>query len=440
MVQTKTRIVTCALALVMIFSASLLFAGGGQEAAAAKVDKVSFWTWSNPDTFVWIWNRFVTDFPQYKDVKVETHITDSVGGAIGMLKNIMISYAGGAEIPDISEMNFKLNAQLVEAGVTIDMTDYIKPYANQIPKAVLETGSHNGRIYGYPLRGNSSMMLYRTDFFEKAGISESDVATWEGFTRAGKKLREKLPNVYMLAVSPTVPAGYWGEMMLGQHGIGFFNKDTGEPILDTDPGAIESWKTVYGFVNAGIATLLTDLSAPWWAAVKEGRIATLPLAGWMPSILAKNAPELAGKWKCVPYPTFASGKQSLQGVAGYVVYAKQKAKQEVLAKALNNAFFKQENAYDLEKALAYNASLNYFADKPPKVPLIESYFPGQDVKALDLRLLANATIHGYTANFTETLDIANQEMAKAITGQKSIDDAIKAMGVAVRAKIGKSKY
>ncbi len=31
MVQAKTRIVTCVLALAMIFSASMLFAGGGQE-------------------------------------------------------------------------------------------------------------------------------------------------------------------------------------------------------------------------------------------------------------------------------------------------------------------------------------------------------------------------------------------------------------------------
>jgi lactose/L-arabinose transport system substrate-binding protein len=410
--------------------------------AQSKVTKVTFWTWSNTKTLQWVWDRYVADNPQYKDVQFEAHSTG--GQAVDMMKNILVSYAAGAEIPDVVEMNFKLNSMLVANDIAADVTAYVQPYASMLPPEVLKSAQHNGKIYGFPLRGNSTMMLYRKDILEKAGVKPADLTTWAGFLAAGKKVtRNNKPNsdsnVYMLNVGPKTPGYVWGETFLGMHDLGFFD-GSGNEIVDKDPGAIESFRLIDQFVKSGIATLVDDFTPQWYAALKDGKIATLVEAGWMPSILAQNVPDGAGKWVVTGYPTFATGKQSMQGIAGYTVFTKDKAKLDLICKAMVHTFFSEPVERDFEKDIAFNASLSFLAKTPPATPLLESFYPGQNIKKLDTDLLNQAVLFHYTPAFQAGYDILNTELSKTVTGQISIDDAIKAMGKDFQQKVGTSTF
>lgn len=424
---------------VLMLTSALVLALAVSSGAAPKVDKITYWTWSNVQYFTNLWDMFVEDFPEYKDIKIETRSVS--GESIEMMKEIMISYAAGAEIPDITETNFKLNPMLVANGVAAETTEYIQPYAHCLPEVVLNSAAYKGKIYGYPLRGNSSMAFYRKDIMAEAGVEIQNIVTWEDFLEAGKKVRGLNNDVYMLSINPNKPGWNWDEMMLGQHGIGMFDKNTGEVIVDRDPGAIETFQIIDRIAKSGIATYGAEWGASWWGAIKDNKIASLVnTAGWMATILANNAPDQAGKWVAAPYPVFANGKQSMQGVMGFNVFTRDKAKQEILGKMFQHVVFNKDKVYEYEKANAVNYSLTFYKDNPPQVALWEEFYPGQDIKRLDLEILDNALMHHYTPDYTEGLNIVNNHLSKAVAENRDIDVTIKEMAKELRDKIGTSKY
>jgi sorbitol/mannitol transport system substrate-binding protein len=51
-------------------------------------------------------------------------------------------------------------------------------------------------LYAAPFYGESSMTMYRTDLFEKAGLSMPERPTWDFVVDAAKKLIDKSAGVY----------------------------------------------------------------------------------------------------------------------------------------------------------------------------------------------------------------------------------------------------
>lgn len=440
-VQKRTILVV----LLMISVCLYIFAAGAQETQeTTKVKEISHWTWSNGSCYGAAWDLFMEKHPEFADVKY--NFTSQGGSSQSMMQQIMLSYAAGAEVPDIVEMNFKLNPMLVESGIAADITDLMKPYEGKVPKFVWESASHNGRMYGIPLRGNGSMMLYREDLTKAAGIDMTQIKTWDQYIDAGKKLRSfyaaKGQDVYMISISPDKPADYWGEIMLSQQGIGFFDEN-GECIVDTDPRIIKAIKTMYRFYETGIATKLTELTPSWYGALAEGNVATILLAGWMPTILMNNVPSGAGLWRIAPYPEFENGKQGMQGTMGYTILTQDKAKQELAARVLLETAYDDDEVYALESKSLANLSALVFEKNPPKSEAIDklnNYFGGQNVKAIDLEILKDALLFDYTPDFVEVLGIISSELSKAISNQKTIDQAIADMGTIIRRQVGTSKY
>jgi multiple sugar transport system substrate-binding protein len=59
----------------------------------------------------------------------------------------------------------------------------------------LDTVSFNGELYGLPFLVHNSVMYYRTDLFEKAGLSKAP-ETWDEYRDYAKKLTNIEPGVY----------------------------------------------------------------------------------------------------------------------------------------------------------------------------------------------------------------------------------------------------
>jgi sorbitol/mannitol transport system substrate-binding protein len=78
-----------------------------------------------------------------------------------------------------------------------------------IPK-IRDAVSVNGKLYAAPFYGESSMTMYRTDLFEKAGLKMPDNPTWDFVIDAAKKLTDKTTGVYGICLRGK--AG-WGENM-----------------------------------------------------------------------------------------------------------------------------------------------------------------------------------------------------------------------------------
>ena len=68
----------------------------------------------------------------------------------------------------------------------------------------------DGKLYAAPFYGESSMVMYRTDLFEQAGLEMPDAPTWEFVAEAARKITDKDKELYGICLRGK--AG-WGENM-----------------------------------------------------------------------------------------------------------------------------------------------------------------------------------------------------------------------------------
>ncbi|MEM9011728.1 MAG: sugar ABC transporter substrate-binding protein [Pseudomonadota bacterium] len=104
--------------------------------------------------------------------------------------------------------------------------------------------SHDGTLYAAPFYGESSMIMYRTDLFEAAGIEMPDAPTWEFVADAARQITDKDREIYGICLRGK--AG-WGENMAfltatgNAFGARWFDEDW-TPQFDS-----EAWATTLNF-------------------------------------------------------------------------------------------------------------------------------------------------------------------------------------------------
>src|SRR5437879_5119577 len=81
--------------------------------------------------------------------------------------------------------------------------------ADLLPK-IRDAVTVSGKLYAAPFYGESSMVMYRTDLFQKAGLTMPEKPTWDFVIDAAKKLTDKSAGVYGICLRGK--AG-WGENM-----------------------------------------------------------------------------------------------------------------------------------------------------------------------------------------------------------------------------------
>jgi sorbitol/mannitol transport system substrate-binding protein len=111
--------------------------------------------------------------------------------------------------------------------------------ADLLPK-IKDAVSVDGKLYAAPFYGESSMVMYRTDLFDKAGLKMPEKPTWDFVIDAAKKLTDKNGGIYGICLRGK--AG-WGEnmaflsAMANSYGARWFDEKW-EPQFNTP-----EWKT-----------------------------------------------------------------------------------------------------------------------------------------------------------------------------------------------------
>ncbi|WP_421979551.1 ABC transporter substrate-binding protein [Roseibium sp.] len=118
--------------------------------------------------------------------------------------------------------------------------------ADDILPAMRAGLSHDGTLYAAPFYGESSMIMYRTDLMEKAGLTMPDAPTWSDVEAAAKAMTDKDNEIYGVCLRGK--AG-WGENMAfittvaNSFGARWFDENW-KPQLDTP-----EWKEAVTFYN-----------------------------------------------------------------------------------------------------------------------------------------------------------------------------------------------
>jgi sorbitol/mannitol transport system substrate-binding protein len=106
--------------------------------------------------------------------------------------------------------------------------------------------SYDGSLYAAPFYGESSMIMYRTDLMEAAGLEMPDAPTWEFIKEAAAAMTDKDNEIYGICLRGK--AG-WGENMAfittvaNSFGARWFDEDW-KPQLDSP-----EWKEAVTFYN-----------------------------------------------------------------------------------------------------------------------------------------------------------------------------------------------
>src|SRR6266849_343958 len=107
---------------------------------------------------------------------------------------------GTYEVPIWAKKNWLI--PLDNLGADYDAKDLLPKISDAV--------SVSGKLYAAPFYGESSMVMYRTDLFQKAGLTMPEKPTWDLVIDAAKKLTDKPGEVYGICLRGK--AG-WGENM-----------------------------------------------------------------------------------------------------------------------------------------------------------------------------------------------------------------------------------
>jgi sorbitol/mannitol transport system substrate-binding protein len=96
-------------------------------------------------------------------------------------------------------------------GWLVPMNDLPAAYdVNDLLKPVRDGLSYDGKLYGLPFYGESAMTFYRTDLFAKAGLKMPDAPTYEQIRGFADKITDKPNQIYGMCLRGK-PG--WGENM-----------------------------------------------------------------------------------------------------------------------------------------------------------------------------------------------------------------------------------
>jgi sorbitol/mannitol transport system substrate-binding protein len=130
-------------------------------------------------------------------------------------------------------------------GWLISLNDLPASYdADDLLPAIREGLTVDGELYASPFYGESSMIMYRTDLMEKAGLEMPDEPTWDFIGKAAKAMTDKDNEIYGICLRGK--AG-WGENMAfltaasNSFGARWFDMDW-NPQFNTD-----AWKETLTF-------------------------------------------------------------------------------------------------------------------------------------------------------------------------------------------------
>ena len=188
----------------------------------------------------------------------------------------------------------------------MDVTDIVQPHEKDILPAVYKGFVTEGKIYGLPDDTGVTLLGYRWDLFEKAGLpSEPDkvaelLKTYDDMIATGKQIEEatgaKLFNM--------LPDGGYFEPITLQDTTGYFDVD-GNVIMDSDQH-VEVATIVKKIWDSGLTTNF-DQAPQQWQAYKDDKIALMMWPNWTDFIIIDSAPETKGKWRVTKLPAVKAG-------------------------------------------------------------------------------------------------------------------------------------
>jgi N,N'-diacetylchitobiose transport system substrate-binding protein len=421
------RVMVAALAAALL---ALAGCGGGSE-EAASTDKpaeqpaeLTVWLMngSQPDTVVKSVNaEFAKTYPNTK-VKVELQQWD------GIQEKTTAALAGNSP-PDVLEIGNTLTAKFAASGGLLDLTDKKTDLGGgSWLKGLEESGTYEGKLFGVPYYAGNRGVIYRKDFFAKAGITElpTDRASFDaaaaklmgayGSDRAFSALY--FPGKYWYAALPFI----WDE----GGDLAVKDGDTWKGSLDS-PQAQAGLTYLKGIVDKYSRAPKDGDETTDKDAFGQGKAGMIIDPGWMVGVITGEHPELKKQIGVFPIPGKTAGQTAPVFLGG-----------STLSVAAGTDA--PDAAYDWLKILAGKQIQTQLATEggviPNSVDLLDVHKSDPILSVFD-QAAKNSRFTPTTPNWAnvESSTILQDMLVQIFTGKASVADATKSASTAITDKL-----
>ena len=387
--------------LISIILSSILILSCGDTKTKQTVSKLPTID-ENTETeiTVWAWNvaakalvESVKSFNQkYPKIKVNVQ---EYGLAQNVYERYSVILSSGVGVPDIIQIESDYVQTFAETypQYFFDMNGYIDIEGKVDPSKISTSYDSEGKLVSIPWDSGPVVMFYREDLFNQAGIDINSIITFEDYISAGKRLKEKFPNITMTGLPFTQDENLFRCLLVANKSYYLNNK--GE-ITVASSKAIETLQMIKRLIVEGVAKNTINWDGGI-VANKNGELASWIMGGWWGGTIKDQMPEMKGKWKIAPIPAFPDGaRASSSGGAGLSITASEPIKQAAALEFIKESLMNVDN-----QLMMYE-----------KYSLFPSYLPTYD----DARFLKSDDYFG--DDFNKILADVTKEIPNVIYASK----------------------
>ena len=423
--------------LISIILSSILILSCGDTKTKQTVSKLPTID-ENTETeiTIWAWNvaakalvESAKSFNQkYPKIKVNVQ---EYGLAQNVYERYSVILSSGVGVPDIIQIESDYVQTFAETypQYFFDMNGYIDIEGKVDPSKISTSYDSEGKLVSIPWDSGPVVMFYREDLFNQAGIDINSIITFEDYISAGKKLKEKFPNITMTGLPFTQDENLFRCLLVANKSYYLNNK--GE-ITVASSKAIETLQMIKRLIDEGVAKNTINWDGGI-VANKNGELASWIMGGWWGGTIKDQMPEMKGKWKIAPIPAFPDGaRASSSGGAGLSITASEPIKQAAALKFIKESLMNVDNqlmmyekyslfpsylpTYDDERFLK---SDDYFGDDFNKILAdVTKEIPNVIYASKDFAEIKNTVVSVYEDVLNNNRDIksALEQAASQISG------------------------
>ena len=423
--------------LISIILSSILILSCGDTKTKQTVSKLTTID-ENTETeiTIWAWNvaakalvESAKSFNQkYPKIKVNVQ---EYGLAQNVYERYSVILSSGVGVPDIIQIESDYVQTFAETypQYFFDMNGYIDIDGKVDPSKISTSYDSEGKLVSIPWDSGPVVMFYREDLFNQAGIDINSIITFEDYISAGKKLKEKFPNITMTGLPFTQDENLFRCLLVANKSYYLNNK--GE-ITVASSKAIETLQMIKRLIDEGVAKNTINWDGGI-VANKNGELASWIMGGWWGGTIKDQMPEMKGKWKIAPIPAFPDGaRASSSGGAGLSITANEPIKQAAALEFIKESLMNVDNqlmmyekyslfpsylpTYDDERFLK---SDDYFGDDFNKILAdVTKEIPNVIYASKDFAEIKNTVVSVYEDVLNNNRDIksALEQAASQISG------------------------
>lgn len=334
---------------------------------------------------------------------------------------IVTSAAAGTY--DVIHMDVIWPPEFAEKKMILDVTDRVPgTWKTEMQGGALQAALYKERFYGAPSFPSTKLFYYNTDLMAKVGVTESDIATWDGVMAAAKAMVakgvSKHPIAWSWAQAEAVICdfaqllGAFGGTFTGADGKLNFNSAQGQQTLQFMVDTLKD-----GTSAPGSPTFLEDDVIK---ALQSGDTAFgLNWESTFRDLNDAKASKVVGKCGVMATPTGSSGKRP--GVNGAMAFAVTSGSKNPDAawKLIEFA-----TSQEVQNPLAKSAMPNWISSYSD--PAVVAINPEVFKACKDA--YADSILRPQVVNYNKVSSILQVEIQNALLGTKSakaaLDDAV----------------